>query len=132
MYARVAGGGGISGLAAAVFQKNRGGKCLVLDTHAIFGGEAKRNEFRVDGQTVVAHQGSAIFLVPQKGGYTEAFYDLIGMDRRAFLYQQCAEMQLSQSPYDEPPNYGFYFRPKFGPRPWAWGGDTWGRRRAGG
>src|SRR5881628_440912 len=56
MYDLVAVGGGISGLAAAVvFQRKRGGRCLVLDNHAIFGGEAKRNEFSVNGQTVVAH-----------------------------------------------------------------------------
>src|SRR5213594_1453646 len=53
MYDLVCVGGGISGLAAAVFfQKKRGGNCLVLDNHAIFGGEAKRNEFSIDGQTV--------------------------------------------------------------------------------
>jgi spermidine dehydrogenase len=69
MYDLVAVGGGISGLAAAVFfQKNKGGRCLVLDNHPIFGGEAKRNEFLVDGQRLTAHQASAIFLVPQKGG----------------------------------------------------------------
>ena len=133
MYDLVCVGGGISGLAAAVcFQKRkRGGRCLVLDNHAIFGGEAKRNEFRVDGQTVVAHQGSAIFLVPQKGGYTDAFYNLIGMDRGAFEYQQCAEMPLAQSPYDEPPNYGFYFGPQFGQRPGVWVIDPWGRNLVG-
>src|SRR5881392_4364827 len=114
-------GGGLSGLAAAVFfQKRRTGTCVVLDNHAIFGGEAKRNEFSVDGQTVVAHQGSAIFLVPEKGGYTDAFYNLIGMDRSAFPYQAwhgpSAEMPLGQSPYDEPRNYGFYFGPQFGGR----------------
>jgi spermidine dehydrogenase len=132
MYDLVCVGGGISGLAAAVFfqKRQRGGqnRCLVLDNHAIFGGEAKRNEFRVDGQRVVAHQGSAIFLVPQKGGYTDAFYDLIGMDRSAFQYQQCAAMPLSQSPYDEPPNYGFYFGPQFGHRPGVWVIDPWGRK----
>ena len=52
MYDLVAVGGGISGLAAAVFfQKRKGGRCLVLDNHPIFGGEAKRNEFLVDGQS---------------------------------------------------------------------------------
>ena len=82
MYDLVAVGGGISGLAAAVFfQNSKGGRCLVLDNHPIFGGEAKRNEFLVDGQRLVAHQASAIFLVPQKGGYTDRFYDMIGMDR---------------------------------------------------
>ena len=132
MYDLVAVGGGISGLAAAVvFQRKRGGRCLVLDNHAIFGGEAKRNEFSVDGHTVVAHQASAIFLVPQKGGYTDAFYNLIGMDRSAFEYQTCAEMPLAHSPYDEPPNYGFYFGPQFGQRPGVWVMDPWGKNLAG-
>ncbi|HXJ30797.1 MAG TPA: FAD/NAD(P)-binding protein, partial [Gemmatimonadales bacterium] len=133
IYDLVAVGGGISGLAAAVFfQQKRGGRCLVLDNHAIFGGEAKRNEFRVDGQTVIAHQGSAIFLVPQKGGYTDSFYKLIGMDRSAFEYQswrgQQAEMPLSHSPYDEPKNYGFYFGSQFAARPGLWVIDPWGKQ----
>src|SRR5437773_886803 len=127
MYDLVAVGGGISGLAAAVvFQRKRGGRCLVLDNHAIFGGEAKRNEFKVDGHSVVAHQGSAIFLVPKQGGYTDAFYNLIGMDRSYFNYQQCAELPLGQSPYDEPQHYGFYFGAQFGQRPGVWVTDPWG------
>ena len=46
-------GGGLSGLAAALFLKQEGRpnlQCLVLENHPIFGGEAKRNEFIVDGQ----------------------------------------------------------------------------------
>src|SRR5205807_10572200 len=40
IYDLVAVGGGISGLAAAIFfQKYRGGRCLVMDNHMIFGGE---------------------------------------------------------------------------------------------
>src|SRR3954452_2507518 len=47
IYDLVAVGGGISGLAAAIFfQKYKGGRALVIDNHPIFGGEAKRNEFR--------------------------------------------------------------------------------------
>ena len=135
-YDLVAVGGGISGLAAAVFfQKDKGGRCLVLDNHAIFGGEAKRNEFLVDGHHLTAHQGSAIFLVPQKGGYTDRFYDLIGMDRRALEYQSwrgpSPEMPLSQSPYAEPKNYGFYFGPQFGKRPGVWVIDPWWRKLEG-
>jgi spermidine dehydrogenase len=135
-YDLVCVGGGLSGLAAAVFfQKTKGGSCLVLDNHAIFGGEAKRNEFRVDGQTVVAHQGSAIFLVPRKGGYTDRVYEMIGMDRSAFTYQSWAgaspAMSLSQSPYDEPKDYGFYFGPQFGQSPGVWVVDPWGRQLAG-
>jgi len=131
-YDLVCVGGGISGLAAAVFfQKKRTGTCLVLDNHAIFGGEAKRNEFTVDGQTVVAHQGSAIFLVPQKGGYTDSVYNLIGMDRSSFEYQTCAELPLAHSPYEEPPNYGFYFGSQFGQRAGVWVIDPWGRKLEG-
>src|SRR5256884_994797 len=49
MYELVAVGGGISGLAAAIFfQKYQGGRALVIDNHAMFGGEAKRNEFLVE------------------------------------------------------------------------------------
>jgi len=133
MYDLVSVGGGLSGLAAAVFfQKNKGGRCLVLDNHPIFGGEAKRNEFLVDGHRLVAHQGSAIFLVPQKGGYTDRFYGMIGMDRSTFDYQQwrgpSPEMALHQSPYAEPKDYGFYFGPQFGKRPGVWVVDPWGRK----
>ena len=32
--------------------------CLLLDNHAIFGGEAKQNEFEVDGTRLTAPQGS--------------------------------------------------------------------------
>jgi len=138
MYDLVVVGGGLSGLAAAVFfGKSKGprGRCLVLDNHAMFGGEAKRNEFLVDGQTVIAHQGSAIFLVPQKGGYTDRVYDLIGMDRSAFEYQRwrgpTPEMPLSHSPYEEPRNYGFYFGSRFGQRPGVWVMDPWGRKLEG-
>ena len=136
MYDLVAVGGGISGLAAAVFfQHYKGGRCLVLDNHAIFGGEAKRNEFLVDGQTLVAHQASAIFLVPRKGGYTDQFYELIGMDRSVLEYQRwggpAPEMPLSHSPYGQTRNYGFYFGPQFGQRPGVWVLDPWGKKLAG-
>jgi len=132
-YDLVSVGGGLSGLAAAVFfQKNKGGRCLVLDNHPIFGGEAKRNEFLVDGQRLIAHQGSAIFLVPRKGGYTDRFYEMIGMDRSTFDYQTwrgpSRAMALHQSPYAEPKDYGFYFGPKFGKRPGVWVVDPWGRK----
>src|SRR6266700_486141 len=148
-YDLVAVGGGISGLAAAIFfQKYKGGRCLVIDNHPIFGGEAKRNEFLVDRQRLTAHQGSAIFLVPGKGGYTDRFYEMIGMDRSAFAYQTwrgpSPEMPLAHSPYETPGNYGFYFGPQFDQRPGGGGGrggggggggvwvmDPWGRKLEG-
>jgi len=136
IYDLVAVGGGISGLAAAIFfQKYKGGRCLVIDDHPIFGGEAKRNEFLVDGQRLTAHQASAIYLMPQKGGYTDRFYDMIGMDRRALEYQRwrgpSPEMPLAHSPYETPKNYGFYFGPQFGQRPGVWVMDPWTRKLEG-
>src|SRR5256885_1884315 len=135
---RIRGGAGLSGLAAAVFfEKDKGGSCLVIDNHPIFGGEAKRNEFRVNGQTLIAHQGSAIFLVPGKGGYTDRFYQMIGMDRSTFEYQKWSgsklEMPLAQSPYDigSPKQYGFYFGSRFGKHPGVWLIDPWGKQLAG-
>ena len=56
VYDCVVVGGGISGLAAALFflrQAGAGRKCLVLDNHPIFGGEAKGNEFLVDGHRLL-------------------------------------------------------------------------------
>jgi spermidine dehydrogenase len=136
IYDLVAVGGGISGLAAAIFfQKYKGGRALVIDDHPIFGGEAKRNEFLVDGQRLTAHQASAIFLVPKKGGYTSQFYDMIGMDRSSFNYQTwrgpSPEMPLNHSPYGMPRNYGFYFGPQFGQRPGVWVMDPWRRQLEG-
>src|SRR5436189_245593 len=78
---------------------------------------------------------SAITLVPKKGGYTDSFYNLIGMDRSAFKYQTWRgpkpEMPLAHSPYDTPKNYGFYFGPNFGTRPGVWLMDPWGRNLEG-
>src|SRR5215813_6433917 len=84
-------GGGISGLAAALFFQRLAGPgktCLVLDNHAIFGGEAKRNEFLVDGHRLLAHQGSAFFPVPYPRSFIARFYESIGMKSPRFEYQR--------------------------------------------
>lgn len=60
-------GGGMAGLGAAWhFKKNAkpGQKCLMLDNHPLFGGEAKENEFEVNGETLIAPQGANGFFVP--------------------------------------------------------------------
>ena len=63
-------GGGFSGIGAAYqFHKEYGNgkKCLVLENHPVFGGEAKQNEFDVDGYRLYGPQGSNDFGPPQEG-----------------------------------------------------------------
>jgi spermidine dehydrogenase len=75
-------GGGISGLAAALFfQRNApsGTKSLILENHPIFGGEAKQNEFLVDGKRLISHQGSAIYQIQYPHSFLARFYDSIGL-----------------------------------------------------
>ena len=62
-------GGGFSGIGAAYqFHKKYGDtkKCLIIENHPIFGGEAKQNEFEVDGYTLYGPQGSNDFGPPSK------------------------------------------------------------------
>ena len=66
-YDLVVVGGGISGLASAHFYRERVGakaRILVLDNHDDFGGHAKRNEFNVDGNTLLCHGGSQTIDTP--------------------------------------------------------------------
>lgn len=117
-------GGGISGLAgAALFlqKAGRGAKCLVLENHPVFGGEARQNEFVVDGRNVVAHQGSAIYFVPYPKSFLADFYDAIGLHEPRLEYQKWGgngpAMTVGRTPYDsagmETGQYGFWFGPKF-------------------
>ena len=59
-------GAGFAGMTAIYeFKKAKPqGRCLVLDNHPIFGGEAKQNEFDVDGYRLVGPQGSNEFVIP--------------------------------------------------------------------
>jgi spermidine dehydrogenase len=131
-------GGGISGLAAAlIFQRQTGnGKtCLVLDNHPIFGGEAKRNEFLVDGHRLTAHQGSAFFPVPYPHSFIAHFYESIGLKMPRLEYQKWSgplpEIPLCRTPYLGSAPYGFYFGAKFGQPQGVWLTDPWGKKLEG-
>ena len=124
-------GGGISGLAAALFfQRNAGpgAKCLILENHAIFGGEARQNEFLVEGKRLIAHQGSAIYQIQYPHSFIANFYDSIGLKMPNLTYQRWAgpepEFPLSRTPYDavglQHGQYGFWFGAKFGNKPGMW------------
>jgi len=130
-------GGGFSGLAAALFfTRARPGKtCLILDNHPIFGGEAKRNEFEVDGQRLMVHQGSAACFPPLDSDPLASFYQSIGIDWNQFQYQQpigpAKALEIQTAPYGVGgATSGFYFGPKFGHSEGVWVRDPWGSKLA--
>lgn len=83
VYDLVVVGGGISGLSAAHFyrKENPDARVLILDNHDDFGGHAKRNEFDVDGTTLISYGGSSFLSYPL--GYSEivnGLLDDLGVD----------------------------------------------------
>ncbi|MEM8935176.1 MAG: NAD(P)-binding protein [Pseudomonadota bacterium] len=107
-------GGGISGLAAAYFFQERHGadsRILILDNHDDFGGHAKRNEFSVDGKTLVAYGGSQLIEGPS--GYsdnTKKLLSAIGLETDRFyqFYNQdfFSEQGLQERIYFDAEHYG--------------------------
>ena len=131
-------GGGISGLAAALIFHRKAGEgktCLVLDNHPVFGGEAKRNEFLVDGHRLVGHQGSALFQVNYPQSFIERFYQSIGLKTPRLEYQKWGssdpEIPLATTPYLGSAPYGLYFGAKFGQPKGVWVTDPWGKKLEG-
>jgi spermidine dehydrogenase len=131
-------GGGVSGLSAAVFFQTYAGPkltCLVLDDHPVFGGEAKRNEFLVDGQRIMGPQGADHFQVPLPRSFLARFFELIGLNWREFEYQKwnssSPEIPLGNSFEDAKDPIGFYFGAKFGHQPGMWLIDPWKKRLQG-
>jgi len=134
-------GGGISGLAAALFFTRQAGPnttTLILENHPIFGGEAKQNEFEVDGQRLTAHQGSAIYFAQYPRSFLAQFYDSIGLKEPHLEYQKWGgagpEMSVGRTPYDSAGmstgQYGFWFGAQFGPKPGVWQIDPVGKKFA--
>ncbi|HEV8129643.1 MAG TPA: FAD-dependent oxidoreductase [Acidobacteriota bacterium] len=110
-------GGGLSGLSAAYHFKKakKGGTCLVIENHPIFGGESKQNEFIVGGQRLMGPQGANEFDIPidpKEDGYE--LYGELGIPR-TFSYQTW-DNQLGRLDFDRT-NYGFQIwldSPSFG------------------
>jgi spermidine dehydrogenase len=137
-YDCVISGGGISGLAAALFFQREAGpgmKCLVIENHPIFGGEAKQNEFLVEGKQLLAHQGSAIYQVQYPHSFLAQFYESIGLQAPRLTYQRWngpdPEFPLSNTPYQavglKHGQYGFWFGAKFNQKPGLWLMDPLGK-----
>ena len=87
-YDLVVVGGGISGLSAAYFYQQQHGRdktVLILDNHDDFGGHAKRNEHRIDGDTRLGEGGSESFEYPHE--FSETVLNLLkdlGVDMDRF------------------------------------------------
>lgn len=131
-------GGGISGLSAALFfaRSQPGKRCLVFDNHPIFGGEAKRNEFEVDGKRLMVHQGSAACFPPLPSDFLAGFYHSIGIDWKQVQYQRWngpdKAPEIQTAPYGVGgPTSGLYFGAKFGHPEGVWIRDPWGTQLAG-
>jgi spermidine dehydrogenase len=116
-------GGGLSGLgAAAFFQKHPGGRCLVLDNHRMAGGEAKRNEFLVDGVHLIGPQGSNNFGTRLPQGWAGDYWKDIGLPYgpESFEHSPWAPgvtpIEIARDNYnfqlwnDEFASHGFFFK----------------------
>ena len=57
------------------------GKTILLDNHPIFGGEAKRNEFEVDGVHLTGPQGSNDFAVQRETGEPDDYFTALNIPR---------------------------------------------------
>ncbi|MGE0441157.1 MAG: NAD(P)-binding protein [Gemmatimonadales bacterium] len=86
-YDLVVVGGGVSGLTAAyrfAAGSEHRRRCLVLENHPVFGGEARQNEFLVNGVRLIAPQGSNQFGVPAEGSRSLAatMWEELGLPRQ--------------------------------------------------
>jgi spermidine dehydrogenase len=130
-------GGGLSGLATALYVQQHAPRatCLVLENHPIFGGEAKRNEFLVDGQTLLTPQGSDHFSTPLQGSPLADFYESVGVDPAKFQYQtwksSSPEIPVGRSFEHIRSPYGIYFGAHSGQQAGTWVVDPWGNKLAG-
>jgi spermidine dehydrogenase len=104
-YDLVVVGAGISGLAAAHFYRQRrpNARVLILDTNDDFGGHAKRNEFVVDGRTLLGYGGTQSIDGPAHNwdGVAKGLLKDLGIDvqrfNKAFDSEFYARWNLSRS-----------------------------------
>mgnify|MGYP001157443058 FL=1 len=105
-------GGGFSGLGAAYqFHKKYGDtkKCLIIENHPVFGGEAKQNEFEVDGYKLYGPQGSNDFGPPKKDdkGLIAEIYHVTGLPFDYKFVRQDPEKTKVKAPIEN--YYGVYW-----------------------
>lgn len=108
-------GGGISGLSAAWFYRDKHGpdkKILILDNHDDFGGHAKRNEFTAGGRLILGYGGTESMESPRTGYSEEAtrLVKALGIDvdrfTTAFDRTFYADKGLSRGVFFDKENWG--------------------------
>ena len=131
VYDLVVVGGGISGLAAAYFYRertNRAARILILDNHDDFGGHAKRNEFRPGGKLWIANGGTAGISSPFPYS-TEArgLMSAIGIEPQALAAE--ANRAADRSVFQSLQNAYFFDKETFGADRLVVGTPSGGRGR---
>lgn len=130
-------GGGLSGLGAAYHFKThaqKGQSCLILENHPIFGGQAKRNEFIVDGTKLISVQASNAFVVIDRPGIPgHELFEELKVPKR-FKYQPLGKglkpLQFDRTNYgfalwhDLSPSVGYFFQDG---EEGKWLRDLWGK-----
>jgi spermidine dehydrogenase len=131
-------GGGFAGLIAAYeFHRARpNSRCLVLDNHPVFGGEAKQNQMLVDGVMLTGPQGSNDAIVPRADNnyaHVVDLWDEIGMPRSYEFVApagMAASLKFARDHYDpmywneDVSSLGYYFDKPFASKR-AWVIDPW-------
>ncbi len=113
-YDLVVVGAGISGLAAAHYYRQRrpSARILILDTNDDFGGHAKRNEFVVDGQTLLCYGGTQSIDGPAQkwDGVAKGLLTDLGIDlkrfNKAFDQEFYTRWKLQQSVFFKKETFG--------------------------
>jgi spermidine dehydrogenase len=138
LYDLIIVGGGFAGLIAAYeFRKaHPTGRCLVLENHPVFGGEAKQNQILVDGVTLTGPQGSNDAVVPRADNsyaHVVGLWDEIGMPR-SYDYVDptggAASLKFARDNYDpmywneDAASLGYFFDRPFAAKQ-AWVVDPW-------
>jgi spermidine dehydrogenase len=131
-------GGGFAGtIAAYEFHKARpNGRCLILDNHPVFGGEAKQNQMQVDGVTLTGPQGSNDAVIPAADNnyaHVAGLWDEIGMPRSyefAAPTGTATSLKFARDHYDpmfwneDAATLGYYFDKPFASKR-AWVVNPW-------
>src|SRR5450631_18464 len=131
-------GGGFAGFIAAYeFRKARpNGRCLILENHPVFGGEAKQNQMLVDGVMLTGPQGSNDAVVPRADNtyaHVVGLWDEIGMPRSYDYIEpsgSAAGLKFARDNYDpmywneDASSLGYFFDKPFASRQ-AWVVDPW-------